>query len=217
MARFGVNDAEKYGGNGGGGYFRLANDHDTAKVRFLYDTIEDVEGFAVHEIKDENDKKRYVNCLREYGAPVSDCPFCAAGKFVQVKYFVPIYNMETNRIETWERGKKFGQKLSSMCARYPHLVSKVFEIERNGKAGDQQTQYEIYPVDGEDAFLEDFDEVPNPLGTHVLDKSADEMQYFLDRGVFPGDPNSEQPRRRGDATQGGNERRTPSSTRGERY
>lgn len=215
MARFSVNDADKYGGQGGGGYFRLVNNHDTARVRFLYDTIDDVEGFAVHEIKDSNDKKRYVNCLREYGAPASDCPFCEKGNFPQVKYFVPLYNLETQRIETWERGKKFGQKLSSLCARYPHLVSKVFEIERNGAAGDQQTQYEIYPVDGEkEAYLEDFDEVPEVLGTHVLDKSADEMRYYLDRKCFPDDDVNEQPRRRGDATSndGGYGRRTPSNT-----
>ena len=216
MARFGVQDADKYGGQGGGGYFRLANDKETAKVRFLYNTIADVEGFAVHEVKDENDKKRYVNCLREYDAPMSACPFCEAGKFTQVKYFVPLYNLTTQRIETWERGKKFGAKLSSMCARYPRLVSKVFEIERNGKAGDQQTQYEIYPLDGEpEATLEDFDDIPEILGTHVLDKSADEMQYYLDRGVFPGDDNTQMRRRDSVQNQQSNDgyvRRTPANT-----
>ena len=113
-------------------------------------------------------------------------------------------------------GKKFGAKLSSMCSHYPKLVSKVFEIERVGKSGDTQTQYEIYTVDGEpEASLEDFDEVPSALGTHVLDKSAEEMQYYLDRGYFP-DEDSAQPRRRD--FQGNNSssnsnftRRTPSN------
>lgn len=212
--RVNVDDAEKYGGQGGGGYFRLANDKDVAKVRFLYDKIEDVEGFAVHQIEDENGKKRYVNCLREYGAPVSDCPFCAAGKMTSVKYFVPLFNLDTQRIETWERGKKFGQKLSSLCARYPHLVSNVFEIERNGKAGDQQTTYEIYSIGREDeTTMDDFD-VPDALGTHVLDKTREEMETFLNTGSFDG----EVVRRRdsNDRAEESYGRRTPSN-RGERF
>ena len=224
MARFNVQDADNYGGQGGGGYFRLANDKEVAQVRFLYDSIQDVEGFAVHEIEDSNGKKRYVNCLRDYGQPISDCPLCANGrpdeKITKVKYFVPLYNITTGRIESWDRGKKFGQKLSSLCARYPHLVSQVFEIERNGKPGDQQTQYEIYPVGHEDnTTLDDFDEIPNPLGTHILDKTADEMQYFVDRGVFPDDDN--QPVRRGEHQSNGNDReqytrRTPATSNAQR-
>lgn len=206
--RFNVNDADRYGGQGGGGYFRLANDKDIAQVRFLYNSIEDVEGFAVHEIEIDG-KKRYVNCLREYGDPMSVCPFCADGKYTQVKYFVPLYNLDTQRVETWERGKQFGQKLSSMCARYPKLVSKVFEIERNGKAGDQQTRYEIYPIDGDSAELSDF-EVPSPLGTHVLDKTADEMTFYLQNNHFPSDTNSNNSTP--EYVRRDNVRRTPSNT-----
>lgn len=184
MARFGVADADKYGGQGGAGYFSLKDDGDVAQVRFLFDSIEDVEGFAVHEVELDG-KKRYVNCLKEYGQPVDVCPFCAAKMFTQVKYFIPLYNEEQGKIQTWERGKQFGKKLSSLCARYPHLVSHLFEIERNGKSGDQKTTYEVYPVDGgEPASLEDFD-VPEVLGTLVLDKSADELQFYLDNGCFP--------------------------------
>lgn len=72
-----------------------------------------------------------------------------------------------------------------MCARYPHLVSHEFEIERNGKVGDTATTYEIYETgDDPNVTIEDF-EVPDPLGSHVLDKSADELNYYLDYGVFP--------------------------------
>lgn len=184
MAVFGVNDAEKYGGQGGGGFFRLENDKDVATVRILYDSIEDVQGYAVHEVTMDG-KKRYVNCLRNYGDPVDACPFCAAKMYTTVKYFVPLFNVDNNRVETWERGKKFGQKISSLCARYPHLVSHTFEIERNGKAGDQQTSYEFYETGkDENVLLDDF-EIPDALGTVVMDKSADEMQYYLDRGGFP--------------------------------
>lgn len=185
MAKFNVSDAENYGGQGGGGFFSLKNDKEVAHVRFLYKGIDDVQGDSVHEIELDG-KKRYVNCLREYGDPVDSCPFCKAGMFVQVKYFVPIYNMDTDAIQTWERGKKFGSKLTSMCSRYPNTVSHTFEIERNGKTGDTQTTYEIYET-GEtpEVTMEEFD-VPDPLGTIILDKSAEEMENFLQTGNFDG-------------------------------
>ena len=212
MARFGVNDADKYGGQGGAGYFSLKNDKDTARVRFLFDSIEDVEGYAVHQVEIDG-KKRYVNCLREYGQPISDCPFCAAKMFTSAKYFVPIYKIDEDRNQTWERGKKFGAKLSSMCARYPHLMTHVFEIERNGKAGDTATTYEIYEVDHDpDVTMEDF-EVPEVLGSIVLDKSAEEMEYFLDYGEFPSDDEGGAPVRRRPAER--TERGSAGATRSE--
>jgi hypothetical protein len=217
MARFSVNDADKYGGQGGAGYFSLKNDKDTAKVRFLFDSIEDVEGYAVHQVEIDG-KKRYVNCLREYGQPITDCPFCAAKMFTSVKYFVPLFNLDEERYQTWERGKKFGAKLTSMCARYPHLVSHVFEIERNGKAGDAATTYEIYEEsDDPNVTMEDFD-VPEVLGTIVLDKTADEMQEFLDYGSFPSEANEAPVRRRpSETTNDRGSRRTPATGRRETF
>lgn len=215
MARFGISDADKYGGQGGGGYFSLKNDKDVAKVRFLFDGIEDVEGFAVHEVEIDG-KKRYVNCLREYGQPVDVCPFCAAKMFTQVKYFIPLYNITEKRTQTWERGKKFGQKISSICSRYSHLVSHIFEIERNGQAGDQQTTYEIYEVAQDDTTLDQFDP-PEILGTLVLDKTADDMVCYLNAGYFPGEGSQQQPIvRRGTTNTGSDVRRTPATSGGRR-
>ena len=210
--KIGINDAENYGGNGGGGFFSLKDDKDTAQVRFLYDKIEDVEGFAIHEVEIDG-KKRAVNCLREYGAPLDDCPFCKKGYPVRVKYYVPLLQIKDGKTVLWERGKKFGSKLSSMCSRFPHLVSHIFEIERNGKAGDQQTTYEIYEVaQDENVSIEDF-EIPQPLGTVVLDKTAEDMQYFLDRGVFLDSGNDSAPVRRDTSEP---VRRTPGNSNGRR-
>lgn len=216
MARFNVNDADKYGGQGGAGYFSLKNDKDTARVRFLFDSIEDVEGYAVHQVEIDG-KKRYVNCLREYGQPITDCPFCAAKMFTSAKYFVPLYNIDEDRNQTWERGKKFGAKLSSMCARYPHLMTHVFEIERNGKAGDTATTYEIYEsAHNPEVTMDDF-EVPEVLGTIVLDKTAEDMQYFLDYGEFPSDDNPPVRRRGSERTEPAVGRRTPAGGRREAF
>lgn len=206
MAKFGVNDADKYGGQGGGGYFSLKNDKDVARVRFLFDSIDDVDGISVHEVAIDG-KKRYVNCLREYGQPLDSCPFCQAKMFTQVKYFIPLYNIDEDKVQTWERGKKFGQKLSSLCARYPHLVSHVFEIERNGVANDTQTTYEIYETGSDNTTLDSF-EIPDALGGVVLDKTPDDMTCYLNAGYFP-DANSQPVARRSTPEVA---RRTPTNT-----
>ena len=195
MARFNTETADKYGGQGGAGYFSLKNDKDVAQVRFMYDSIDDVEGYAVHEVTID-DKKRYVNCLREYNEPKDKCPFCAANKFTTAKLFIPIYNIDLDRVQVWERGKKFISKISSICARYPNVVSHKFEIERNGQKGDTSTTYEIYEIGKDDTTLQDLPE-PNPiLGTLVLDKSADDMEFYLDNGYFPPDDEDRPVRRR---------------------
>ena len=222
MARFNAHEADNYGGNGSsGGFFSLKNDKDTARVRFLYNDFEDVEGVACHEVEVDG-KKRYVNCLREYNQPVSDCPFCANGRYQAAKIFVPLYDIAEDKVKIWERGKKFFAKLSSLCSRYGNLVSHEFEIERNGKPGETTTTYEIYEVGKDDTRLEDLPEVPQIIGGLVLDKSADELQYYLDYGEFPDSGNNNgnsggrnnDVRRRDEPTG----RRTPAtSRRGDRF
>ena len=213
MARFSYEEADNYGGNGGHGFFSLANDGDVARVRFMYNKLEDIEGVAVHQIELDG-KKRYVNCLREYGRPVDDCPLCKKGMFVNAKLFIPVYDIESDTVKIWERGKKFFGKIAGLCSRYAakdDLVSQVFEVERHGKKGDTQTTYEIYPVGNPDkTVLEDLPEVPDVVGSIVLDKSADEMQYFIDYGEFP---DSDPVARRGSRAEREEEprRRTPAS------
>jgi len=208
MARFNVNEVENYGGQGGGGFFSLKNDKDVATVRFMYNTIDDVEGYAVHEIEVDG-KKRYVNCLREYNQPLNDCPLCAAKSRVIAKLFVILYDVESEEVKIWDRGKTFFSKLSSLCARYSPLVSTPFEIERNGKKGDTKTTYETYALDTDDVTLEDLPEVPELLGTLILDKSYEELEFFLDNGYFEEDVEEQAPPERNPR----NDRRNSTSKR----
>lgn len=221
MARFNTETADKYGGQGGAGYFSLKNDKDVATVRFMYNSVEDVEGFAVHQVEIDG-KKRYVNCLREYNQPKDICPFCKANMFTTAKLFIPIYNVDQERVQVWERGKKFIAKLSSICARYPNVVSHKFEIERNGQKGDTATTYEIYEVGKDDTTLEDLPEQAEVLGTLVLDKSADDMEFFLDNEYFPPDGDDAPVRRRAvsdddEVEDRRGSRRTPANNRRDRF
>lgn len=196
MARFKYDEAEHYGGQGGGGFFYLKDDKDVAQVRFMYSGIDDVEGMSVHQVE-IGDKKRYVNCLREYNQPVDVCPFCREKMFTNAKLFIPIYDVDSGDVKIWERGKKFFSKISSLSARYPDIVSHVFEIERNGKKGETTTSYEIYEVDHDETTLDDLPDRPKILGGLVLDKTAEDMEYYLDEGQFPPEEDEEPVRRRG--------------------
>lgn len=218
MGRFGVNDADNYGSQGGGKYFSLKNDKDVARVRFLYDSIDDVEGYAVHEVE-VNGRKKYVNCLRSYNEPLDDCPFCREKKFQLAKLFVPIYNVDEDSVQIWERGKKFFQKISSISSRYPNICEHVFEIERNGAKGDTQTTYEIYEIEKDGTKLEDLPEAPEIVGMYVLDKSFDDMEAYLNNGYFPDDGEETVTRRRGrgESRDGGSRRRTPGGRRSDSF
>lgn len=195
MARFHYEDADKYGGQGGTGFFSLRDDGDTARVRIMYESIDDVEGLSVHQIEMDG-KKRYVNCLREYNQHIDDCPFCKAGMFTVAKLFIPLYDIGDDKVKVWERGKKFFGRISSLCSRYPNLVSHVCEIERNGKKGDTQTTYEIYPGESDGTTLDDLPEQANIVGGLVLDKTADDMEFYLEKGYFPNGEDNDEPRSR---------------------
>lgn len=218
MARFRHDEVDHYGGQGGAGYFSLKNDKDVATVRFMYNSVDDVEGYAVHQVE-INGKKRYVNCLREYNQPVDMCPFCRDKKFQTAKLFIPLYNEDEKKVQVWERGKKFFAKISSICARYPNVVSHKFEIERNGKPHETTTTYEIYEVGSDDTTLEDLPEVQDPVGTIILDKSADDMEFYLENGYFPPDGDEDMPirRRTRDAEEESEPRRRTPATRRDRF
>jgi hypothetical protein len=225
MGRFAFEDAEHYGGSGNGGsYFKLQNDKEVARVQLLGNDMNDFPGYAVHKVAVDG-KDRWVNCLREYQDPVDVCPFCAAKIKQEARLFIPLYNIDADEVQIWERGKNFFPTLAGYCARNPEVVSIVTEIERHGKPHDTSTTYQLYSTKDEPERdrLEDFEgEIPEIIGRYVLDKTADDMEYYLDHDEFPksDDDSSEDeaPRRRersSDRESGREERRRPSRRRDE--
>lgn len=217
MARISVNDSEHYQSNLNGEWFSLKNDKDVARVQFMIDTLDDLDVFACHKVK-VGDKERYVDCLRTYDEPIDKCPFCSAGIPVKPVRFVIMYQHDDSKVKIWERGKNFIAKLQSLCNRYQPLSDYVFEIERNGKAGDMATRYEIFSMDRVEPV--DLTEVEKPelLGGLILEKDAEEMEIYLDTGSFPATEDSapsEQPVRRGaPARRQATEESAPVSRRG---
>jgi len=184
MARFKADQAENYKPAGAGSYFSLENDGDYEQVRLMYNDMNDVDCFSVHEIE-VSGNKYWVNCLREYDQPIDDCPLCAAGNKLNVKLWVPLYLKNTKEVKIWERGRTFLSKLESASRRFTPLVSNIFEIERNGKKGDKDTTYELIHISRDAVQLKDLPELPEIVGTIVKELTKEEMEDFLATGKLP--------------------------------
>lgn len=190
MPRVNIDDVNKYSSSGRGiNYFQLKKDGETASVRIMLDGIEDLNDYiyAVHRVSVPGQQyAKNVNCLREYNAPVDDCPFCRQHMPLSTRVFIPLYNEEKEQVEIWERSTAFIKKLQSICSRYKNVVSHTFDIERNGEKGDKQTTYELYETDKDDTTLDDLPEIPEILGSYMLfDKSVEDMEYYLQENDFP--------------------------------
>lgn len=185
MARFGLNRAEQFGGQGGAGFFGLKGRKE-AHIRFLYDDVSDVEGYAVHEIE-LNGKKRYVDCLRGEHDGVNKCPLCREGEWVQVKYFVPVYDEDLRQVLTWDRGKTFGRRLEKLFEKYAAeepLCSTCFTVTK--EVNDEgTTSLSIKPDYNDGAELDEFPEYTTQVyGTLVLKKTTEEIEEYLEYGDF---------------------------------
>ena len=210
MGTFSFEQADNYGQQNSGSFFTLKDDNDTARVRFLYNGIDDIKGHSVHQVQ-IGEKFRYVNCLRDYSDPIDKCPLCQAQYKIVPKLFLKVFNEDTQECQIWERGKTYFQRMAGLCAHYTPLVNEVIEIQRHGKKGDLKTTYEFFPVENSPVNLEDY-ECADPLGTIILNKNADEMNEFLQLGDFPdASTNVAQQRSSGAPFDGGVVRRTPAT------
>ena len=213
MARVSYEDSEKYYSGSGSDWFQLKNDGDVARVQFMMNSIDDIPIFSTHKVK-VGDKERYVDCLRNPHDPIDVCPFCAEGMPAKAVRFIIMFQHDDNKVKIWERGRQFISKLQGLINRYNPLEDHVFEIERHGKAGDTNTKYEIYPLDGVEAVNMEDIEMPELEGSLILQKTFEEMEAFLDTGKFPetnqdsGRRGSEAPARRSSTPA----RRTPAET-----
>lgn len=206
MARFNASQVDNYKSSSSGSFFSLANDGDYETVRLMYNDMNDVELFSVHEVE-VNGQTYWVNCLREYDEPVHKCPLCASGNRLQVKMWVPLYIVNTQEVKVWERGRTFVAQIESAARRFKPLVSTIFDIERKGKKGDQTTTYSLINVDKDETTLDQLPELPQVVGNIVKELTFEELEKFLQTGQLP-NTNTSAPQTRNP----GSDRRPASNT-----
>ena len=201
--KFGIGDFDKMGvGNFSNGpaipYFSLKEDGENADVRFMYESMNDVEGYVVHQVTFPNGKKRYVMCIRDYEDAADACPLCSspveADRKTFRKIWIPVYRCASKDIALWDRSADFfkNQLYPLMAEKGTPFCGYVFNIERHGIKGTMEISYDILEQSFDESILEDFGEVPNPIGTIVLEKNYQELADFVKVRNFRM-PNSESP------------------------
>ena len=186
-------------------FLQLKDDGDIAKVRFYIESLDDVKMYVVHRITAKNGKTRYVNCLRTYDMPIDDCPFCREALQnkelkTEVKMFIPVLDMDDNRVKIFERGRTFYKELEGHVRRNAPLCNYPCEIERSGAKGSTDTVYKVFPLaqEKDGTMIKDMPEEPELLNGYILEMTIQEMEDFLSTGMLPNsseEPKEELPRR----------------------
>lgn len=181
-------------GGGGASFFSLKDDGDSATVRFLHDGEEDLDWYIVHETEIAGKKKK-IKCTEE-----ADCPACQQIGRPQLKIFLQLITKEEpDKLKVWERGRKFIPKIMSFIQRYGTLSGQSIDVERMGRKGDTNTDYQLYPLQRDDKTTADLPEREQLAGKNslVLDLTKDEMLKLLN-GQAPQQPQQAPPANRYD-------------------
>lgn len=194
MGRISYEDVDHYGGSDSE-FLKLENDGDMVTAQLLVSDMEDLDIFACHnavvgKFDNGNDKTRFVNCLRNYDDPLDVCPMCKAGLKTQVVLMLAMVDQADGKVKIWNRGKTFIPKIKNFINRWGDMREKPVDIIRNGKKGDKKTTYDIQLSPEEPIDVSQY-EKPEFLGGYIWDKSADEMQEYLDTGSFPDTDNND--------------------------
>jgi hypothetical protein len=180
-------------------YFVLPDNGDSAEVRFMYPTVDELLiADSVHNAKFTSGKgkeyEKMVDCLRVFNDPVEKCPLCHAGLKPTQKAVLQLYvismtingkTQEVNKPAVWNRPRSIFTKLEiSMKRIQDPLVGNIFEITRAGKAKDTNTDYLITFLEKDETTLEELPEVVE-RSKIILEKSFEDLQYYVQEGEFP--------------------------------
>ena len=172
-------------------YFSLKDDGDSAIVRILVDSPDQLNIVGLHR-ESIMGRNRAVSCMRRVNDPPEACPFCAAGEKLLYHVFIPVLEYQRNdnneivaTPKIWERSISYVDIISNLIDNYGPLSTNIFKIVRRGAAGSRDTRYdivyciptvykpELYPMD-EKAF-----EGYKVLGTAVLEVNEEEALQIL--------------------------------------
>lgn len=166
-------------------FLKLQDDGWYANVRFMYGPGEIFEGQTVHNVSDDPKRPKYVPCLRGLNDPLEACPLCANGSKINAQFFIPVYvhSIVTNvrgveqeqpvgQVMLFQRGSTFKGALQCVIRNTQPtgkpIVSSLFRLVRNGKAGDVKTNYTVEYVKTDDVTLDQLPARPEILGSYIL-------------------------------------------------
>lgn len=139
----------------------LRDDGAYADIIPLYRSIDDVLVADVHYIK-SNSYSGYVHCC---GA---NCPACRKGIRVQNKLFMPVYNVNEQEIQFFDRSVKFEVQLErDVFTKFPNPSEYVFRLTRHGAYQDINTTYQLSAIARNTVMS--FDEIMAKFNTRFPD------------------------------------------------
>lgn len=179
-------------------FLKLADHGDKAHVRFLINTLEEIEIYTTHRahVKTSMGKEwdLTVECLRSSGdQPVDACPFCEAGLKPKTELYMQLYDVDNNALKIWTRPTSFAERLRAAFAAVANMsggkpiCSAIFEITRIGAKGSKQTEYTIYPVSIDNVTLDQIPVKPIDVHTSGCLRAVDwnGARYWQQHGDFP--------------------------------
>lgn len=178
MGKVSIEQMNKSADNGGQYFSIKANTK--AKVRFLYNTINDEVPYQLHEFN-VNGKFKTIDCNRSEGDPLDNCKYCAEGNKPKIEVFIPLYDVEAGVIKYWKKSSYFILKtLNPVLQTLPSnqtISGYTFIISRQG-SGFNDTVYTITPdmtspYDGK--TREQFGELIDPMNTNMIAKYGTEI------------------------------------------
>lgn len=185
------------------GFFKIS-DGEEAIVRFMVDSIDDMEIITLHGRTPDNKslmvngKFRQISCTRNANDPIENCPLCEAGYKIQSSVFIRLIHYVRNnegmiepKCEIWQRNAStYVPLLMGYLNNYGPLSQILCKVVRHGQKLD--TTYDIMPnLNPQQYPIESFPIVKEPfegyhaLGTIILDKSPEDISAFLHTGQFP--------------------------------
>lgn len=186
---------------GAGRYFRLVDDGDMAIVRFLLESIQDIETITYHEYKTmgDNGRPRYqrISCLE-----TDMCPLCVAAARdprgavtpAKISSFLPLYNYEDEASQIWTRSVPATEEIAELLQRAHPIYSRRYSIKRKGAKGDIKTRYPIFEEDTDMTVkLSEFPPAPETYGRNgiVWERTEAELLDLLQGGGHIAPPRTE--------------------------
>lgn len=170
MARLTSEQAENFS-KGGGSFFKI-EDGQKKRVRFLYNTVNDMEYFSAHEYSGDNFAT--IDCARTTkDEPIDMCKWCALGNVPVGRIVLPIYEIETGEITYWKKPSKWTKEnleegFKLLPAGMP-ISGQTYVISRKGKG--LETKYTVQPdlsTPNDGKAKETFGEIRDPWEMNMI-------------------------------------------------
>lgn len=155
MSKITLEEAKTFPEGGGMSEFlSLKDDGDSVTVRFLYEKINDIPVYLIHDVPIEGEtssfKTKTIGCLRHtFSEPESACPLCAKGIKQKKVVYLNVLNEETGKVMIWQRSEGFFSKtMTPYLGEYEEtgIYNTPFKIKRNGARNDRNTTYALIPL-----------------------------------------------------------------------